>query len=217
MIVMEGSLGVPVAAILLLAGALCSGHARPVRETANAQAIIDLYNPPEVPDKILNQAIRSAASILWTTGVMTIWRPRPGPDACSTDIRRRCALETPEADLRLRIVRSVAPGHPAEMLGYTLPFARTGINATVFFELVKRVAQVEMDNGTVLGLAIVQEIGHVFLRSTKHSPTGIMKSPWTKNDIQHAAARLGEFTVSERSSIHERCTGVQAELYRSRR
>ena len=30
---------------------------------------------------------------------------------------------------------------------------------------------------------------------------GIMKSPWTKADIQHAAARLSEFTALEREAI----------------
>jgi hypothetical protein len=55
----------------------------------------------------------------------------------------------------------------------------------------------EIDTGTVLGLAMAREIGHVLLRSVGHSQAGIMKSPWTKADIQHAAARLSEFTALE--------------------
>lgn len=48
---------------------------------------------------------------------------------------------------------------------------------------------------------MAHEIGHVLLRSASHSQAGIMKSPWTKADLQHAAARLSEFTALQRSAI----------------
>ena len=51
------------------------------------------------------------------------------------------------------------------------------------------------------GLALAHEIGHVLLQSVAHSQAGIMKSPWTKADIQHAAARLSEFDALERGMI----------------
>jgi hypothetical protein len=56
----------------------------------------------------------------------------------------------------------------------------------------------------LLGHAMAHEIGHVLIRTTEHSPDGIMKARWGKADYQRAAMGLLEFTPSQRATIRER-------------
>jgi hypothetical protein len=109
-------------------------------------------------------------------------------------------------DIRLRITGSAPSSLPKSELAFSLPSVHTGTDITIFYDRVKRVSEdVEIDSASVLGLVMAHEIGHMLLRSKKHSPTGIMKSPWTKSDVQHWPALLGEFTSLERS-IMRQCT-----------
>jgi hypothetical protein len=190
------SFGVSVIAVFLTSGVL-----RAVVQCADQAMVIDLINSAGVPARNLEQAKRRASRILITTGTTILWRTNPedvqGPIAGPARAMLNYAV-------RLKIV-SVAPrGVPNRTLAYSLPSVRIGANITIFYDRVERISQdVEIDTGSMLGLVIAHELGHIILRSTKHSPTGIMKSPWAKSDIQHAAARLGEFTFSERSIIRQ--------------
>ena len=187
---MKSSFGASITILLLLRG---------TEQCFDNEVTVDLIDAASLPARYLEQATRSAGRILLTTGTTIYWRRYPG-DLPSSFTGSRAV--SPSYDLRLRIA-SQAPGSlPSRTLAYSLPLVRTGTSVTIFYDRVKRVSkEVEIDSPSILGLVIAHEIGHILLRSTKHSSNGIMRSPWTKSDIQHAAARLAAFTSEERNLI----------------
>ena len=184
-----------------IAALLMSVVLRAAAQCADQQLTIYLIDSAGVPARNLEQATRRAARILITAGTTITWRVNPGnaPGPITGPL-----MKTLNYSVRLRIASSASSNLPNRTLAYALPSVRTGPTVTIFYDRVRRVSQdVEIDSDSVLGLVIAHEIGHTLLRSTRHSPTGIMKSPWSKSDIQHAAARLAEFTSLERSIIRQ--------------
>lgn len=180
---------------------LTSGVLRAAVPCADQPVVIHVINSAGLPARDLEQAKRRAGRILVTTGTTIYWRRNPdgipGPISSPVTI-------TLNSDIGLKIVSSAPRGLQNQSLAYSLPSVRSGTNITIFYDRVRRVSRdVDIDSASVLGLVVAHEIGHMLLRSTEHAPTGIMKSPWTKSDIQHAAARLGGFTSSERSMIRQ--------------
>jgi hypothetical protein len=187
---------VSATAVLMIPGALC-----PAVQCADQVVVIDLINSARLSARNLEHATRRAGGILITAGTAITWRINPGN---VQDPITSPAMTALNYDVRLQIVSSAPSSLPKSELAYSLPSVQIGTTITIFYDRVKRVSQeVEIDSASVLGLVIAHETGHMLLRSTKHSATGIMKSPWTKSDVQHWSARLGEFTSLERSIIRQ--------------
>jgi hypothetical protein len=90
-------------------------------------------------------------------------------------------------------------------LGYSLPDAQSGAQATVFYDRIEALGRLAgISVATLLGHAMAHEIGHVLLGTTEHSSDGIMKARWGKADYQRAAMGFLEFTPSQRAAIKER-------------
>jgi hypothetical protein len=53
----------------------------------------------------------------------------------------------------------------------------------------------------ILGHAIAHEIGHVLLRTSGHSSTGIMRAQWTAEDLRRAARGQLLFTPEQSELI----------------
>jgi hypothetical protein len=102
----------------------------------------------------------------------------------------------------IRIVTDRQTGMPAGPLGFALPFARLGAQATIFSERVERLAAVESLSPVVLlGYAIAHEIGHVLLRSSNHSATGIMRPVWTRSDFHWMICGAFDFNAADSIAI----------------
>ena len=196
-----------VAAISALLN-VCFARADPNPQLEDQQVIVRLYNLADVPARILDEATRHAALVLATAGVMAVWQQGAidAKEAHTVDLSSRQAQKTQNSGfwkhLVLIVVGDAPAGYLPGALGRALPESQIGVNAMIFYDRVERLKQTDdMDLTTVLGLAMAHEIGHVLLRSSAHSQGGIMKSPWTKTDLQHAAARLSKFTESEREAV----------------
>jgi hypothetical protein len=193
-------------------------HSKP--QVAGQKIFVRLYNLAHVSAETLNHATQRATVVLATAGVRAIWQQETNDakEAHSVDLSGAHVWRTQDSALQrylvLAVVRGVAADYLQGALGGAFPEAQTGVNAIIFYDRVECLKQSdEIDIGILLGLAMAHEIGHVLLRSAAHSQAGIMKSPWTKADIQHAAARLGEFTAFERSKLRQRaratCVGCK--------
>jgi hypothetical protein len=55
----------------------------------------------------------------------------------------------------------------------------------------------------VLGCLIAHELGHVLLRSPRHSPFGLMRNPWNPDDMHKARAGHLGFTDDQANSIRD--------------
>ena len=85
-----------------------------------------------------------------------------------------------------------------------------GSQAYVVFERVERFAKTKTDWGhditTTLGLTIAHEIGHLLLRTSTHTVTGLMGAAWGPADAQLAASGRLLFTSREAALIRKGLT-----------
>jgi hypothetical protein len=72
------------------------------------------------------------------------------------------------------------------------------------------IANVRIDKATVLGYAMVHEIGHVLLNQPGHSCDGVMKGKWTVNDIEKMSREWVNFDSRQAAKM-------QAEIRRRTR
>jgi hypothetical protein len=187
---------------------VCFARPNPSSQVADQQITVRLYNLADVRSQTLDQAMHQATLLLATAGVTAVWEQgaADSKEAHTVDLSSRQAQKTQNSGFRKHLVLIVAGNVPAGYLpgalGRAFPESQIGVNAMIFYDRVERLKQTdEMDLTTVLGLAMAHEIGHVLLRSSAHSQGGIMKSPWTKTDVQHAAVRLSKFTALQREAI----------------
>jgi hypothetical protein len=187
---------------------VCFARPNPSSQVADQQITVRLYNLADVRSQTLDQAMHQATLLLATAGVTAVWEQgaADSKEAHTVDLSSRQAQKTQNSGFRkhlvLIVVGNVPAGYLPGALGRAFPESQIGVNAMIFYDRVERLKQTdEMDLTTVLGLAMAHEIGHVLLRSSAHSQGGIMKSPWTKTDVQHAAVRLSKFTALQREAI----------------
>jgi hypothetical protein len=187
---------------------VCFARPNPSSQVADQQITVRLYNLADVRSQTLDQAMHQATLLLATAGVTAVWEQgaADSKEAHTVDLSSRQAQKTQNSGFRKHlvviVVGNVPAGYLPGALGRAFPESQIGVNAMIFYDRVERLKQTdEMDLTTVLGLAMAHEIGHVLLRSSAHSQGGIMKSPWTKTDLQHAAVRLSKFTALQREAI----------------
>lgn len=183
-------------------------HQKP--QFAEKEIIVYLYNLADVSTRTLEHATQHASLVLARAGARPVWHfgAADAIEAHTVDLGigrvRRIKDHGLPKHLVVTLVRGVPESYSRGALGRAFPEAQTGVNAMIFYDRIERLRHSdEIDVGTVLGLAIVHEIGHVLLGSAGHSQAGIMKSPWTPGDVEHAAARLSEFSTFERHAIRE--------------
>ena len=155
---------------------------------------IHLYDLASVPDRTLQRALAEATRLFAGAGIEIAWQPgkADAPEAHMLDLSAAPTAGTEQADERaflvVRIVGDFAPARPG-MLGLSLPNARTGTHVTVIYRRIENLALfVSTAPEAILGHALAHEIGHVLLRSDKHSQTGIMKAVWGNTDYARLAA-----------------------------
>ena len=89
---------------------------------------------------------------------------------------------------------------PGSFLGGT-PMTQEGecvTIASVYYDRIERSARYSSaSTAQILGYAIAHEIGHILLRTTRHSSTGIMIAKWRPTELQHAAQGLLGFTPQQ--------------------
>jgi hypothetical protein len=194
------------------AGLICSGLAY---TQTGASIKIKIYNLADVPFSTLHQATKKAGRILAEAGVETIW------EQCTAKAEDRIAGQSDVSvfqplvpDARDYLVLYVVHGPPNRIypgaLGFALPKARTGAHATTFYDRIKKLSESgDVDLTTMLAYAMTHEIGHVLLKSTEHSPDGIMKARWSRADYQRAVKGWMQFTALQRAAMQE---GVSTRL-----
>ncbi len=93
-------------------------------------------------------------------------------------------------ELRLQLLAHAPPGVSPQTLGYSLPCAAFGIDSTIFIDSCEGVTyQVPASFSKVLAYAMAHELGHVLLRSSEHTQTGLMRAQWDKTAWRRAMVR----------------------------
>jgi hypothetical protein len=181
-------------------------------QAARRPFAIHVYDLADVSARDLHQATKEAGRILATAGVEAVWQfgRAEAPEAHEEDWHFASpGARNQPPDSRNYLVLVLMRDFPAReiptALGFSLPDAKFGFHATIFYDRVERVSKTgELTLAAMLGHAMAHEIGHVLLGTTEHSPSGIMKAHWGKADCQLASMRRMAFSGPEREAIQTR-------------
>ena len=169
-----------VTGLLLALFALTMG----VRVSAEARVAltIRLYNASAVPAPELLAARRAVESTFRDTGVDLIVR-LCGRPASAEDPVGPCNENLKPREVVVRVID--APAFSATLhaetcgMAYLVRDTDRGWLATVFSDRIGgAAARVGVDSGTLLGLVIAHEVGHLLLGSGYHGWSGVMQADW---------------------------------------
>lgn len=171
---------------------------------AETEVRISLYNLAGVPGKDLGQAEQLATQIFAESGVKMNWTAEllSRPSLLISDFTASrtgiCDQSLTTTELIVQILHKAPNGFSPAALGFALPCARRGVQVTIYLDRVEKVSgQTSASLYRVLGYAISHEIGHVLLRSNRHTPQGLMRGVWDSHDWQRAAVSTFSFTSEE--------------------
>jgi hypothetical protein len=167
--------------------------------SAKQQGQIRVFNLAHVPKSALLRAEAEVTRVFAAADIDVHWTEGAPDDSTSliTDFSANnfsptggCQVAGHSHELRLRLTPRAPHGVMPGMLGFSLPCAKFGIDSTVFIDHCERVTyQTPIPFGIVLAYAMAHELGHVLLRSTEHSQTGLMRAVWDKNAWVRATVR----------------------------
>lgn len=166
---------------------------------ASAGVQVRMFNVARVFQKDLVRAEAEASRIFTETGIELRWTEGRVDDtsALIQDFSDNhssaggCRGELNASELRVQLLPRSPRGVPAGTLGFSLPCARFGVDSTIYIEQCEAVTSnyhMLVGFSKVLGHVIAHELGHVLLRSSEHSASGLMRAHW---DV-HAWVRAAE-------------------------
>ena len=183
------ALGSSAVLVLLLAATI------PVRASADSPLTLTvrLYNTSGIPTPEFVSARRAAESMFRDTGLNVIFRPC-GRQSSEEDRIDACSEPLTAAEVVVRIIDAPAfnPALHPEAFGvaYVVPETNRGWLATVFSDRIAGAAsRVGVESGTLLGLVIAHEVGHLLLGIGYHGEFGIMRADWPERLLASAAER----------------------------
>ena len=181
--------------ITLLVGTARNSTARrdPGTRAADLKMSVRVYDYVQVPDAVAN-AEEVATRIFRQAGIEVVWYDcvnpvpkRPGVSSCSGE------LGPTEVVLRIVPLIRVSPGAGHDAAGFAV-----GPYATVSFAGLMDLARNYSAPGfVILGRAMAHEIGHVLLRTSGHSPEGIMRAHWGGTELKVVATNDMFFTTDQ--------------------
>ena len=161
-----------------------------------------------MPKRMLRSAADTARRIFLAAGVETVWLDCGARNA--EDVRdQRCLEKSGATDIQLRILRkrqAKTLGLSRAALGYALiPPQGHGSIANLFFHRVEEIARwTGVDRAHVFGHIMAHEVGHLLLDQGGHSPKGMMRSAWDRDDLLRPAAVSLRFTPKEAERIRRK-------------
>ena len=176
-------------------------------ESYSLKITVRVSNYAQVLPETWSSAEKVTTRILDRTGIEVRWLD------CSLSSEgeytlSHCKQPLRPTDLILRLV-PVSRATQAHLGDATLgiaaqPEKATPASASVFYDRVEELARGGYaSKSVILGCAIAHELGHLLLGSHSHSPMGLMRAKWSRQDLRHA--NLGEllFRRHEAMSIRQ--------------
>jgi hypothetical protein len=147
---------------------------------------VRVFNYAEIPPEALARAEREVIRIFSTTGIQAHWLNCPLSPTTAHNAAI-CPGSWLWTDLLLRVIPLATADRGNNALGFALPSSEGGIVAVIFYDRVEELTKAGVAGaGQILGYAVAHEIGHLLLGSIIHSCTGIMSSPWSREDVKLA-------------------------------
>jgi hypothetical protein len=165
------------------------------------------YNLAGIKDRELVQTHREVERIFQKVGIAIRWeRGRSAePEAHQVNLSTRdwSAAKLPIPDrINVLILSNKQIGFAVHSLGNAFPFARS-VQARVFSDNVCQTAfEFQVRPELLLGYVIAHELGHVLLRSERHS-FGIMRASWVVWDYEQMRRGALNFTVADKAVLRQ--------------
>ncbi len=154
---------------------------------------VQVYNYAQVSNQTLTQAELEAAGIFQAAGVEIAWTN------CKLPEDPQCAGYLDPIHLGVRLLPDIpiALGDSNRTMGLAV-----GNLASVSLRRVREeAAAFEVSVPAVLGPALAHEIGHLLSVSHGHSPSGIMRAHWRREDYERAPRGAFKFTPQQAQLI----------------
>ena len=164
------------------------------------RVMVKVYNGINLSSGELSRAEREAAKIFQFAGIQLTWTA----GVLGPDVNDNTPSETwNTAFLQLRIwTRAMVGKKPlgSETLGLCISLENG--DALVLADAIrKRAAFGTTDPTDLLGLAMAHELGHLLLRSARHSVTGIMRARWSERQLRDDDRGYLRFTPREAETM----------------
>ena len=150
---------------------------------------------------VLFPARAHASRILGQLGVHVFWA---GPNEQAVELQGdQCAGPTVDVrDIEIQLLdRTPVRDHP-DALGYSLPFAKSGVRVVIFYDRVA--AWTQKPSPELLGHVIAHEVGHMLMGTFSHAATGLMRAHWTGGEMSELQHHPLHFTASDMDFIGRR-------------
>ena len=169
-----------------------------------AEMTVAVFNDADISPEIVAGAEKTAGKIFLEAGIRTVWL-NCGDLTEQVDHESPCRKVPLNQRFDVRIVRN-SHGLRSSVLGIAfLSDAGAGRQADVFYDGVARIrGESNIDAATILGHVTAHEIGHLLLGANSHSPSGLMRASWTRDELITASQGGLLFTKSQSERMKAR-------------
>jgi hypothetical protein len=185
--------------ILLIAAFFGAGNVEAKSKKQTDSIIVGISNIAGMPESVLEQAEKVAATVLEDAGIIPAWAACPKPGEKLADYP-----SCPKSFGINRIL--VKMGHPFERkdgfkesnFGMVM-----GSQVIIVFAQVDEAArQAQIHTASALGMIMAHEIGHILLGDNSHAKTGIMRPQWKPQEFVQGSPAYCQFTSVQAGKIH---------------
>jgi hypothetical protein len=171
---------------VLLAGLLAAALNAGARDPKPADLILYAEGDSIVSATVYQTARATVSWMFLRVGVRVVWRAgKP----------RRDGRPGNPLTIQARFTREAPDGIGPAALAYASPFAGGGVAITILYDRVRHVAREPGFESRLLAHVLAHEIGHVLQISNRHSPAGVMKAHWSREDYEAMGRLPLEFTL----------------------
>lgn len=161
--------------------------------------IVGISNIVGMPEDVLEQSEKVAATVMEDAGVIPIWAACPKPGEKLTDYP-----SCPKSfDVNSILVKM---GHPFERkdgLKESNFGMAVGSQVIIVFSQVDQAArQAQIHTASALGMIMAHEVGHILLGDNSHAKTGIMRPQWNPKEFVQGSPAYCQFTSEQTEKIH---------------
>ena len=155
---------------------------------------VRVHNYAQVSSEIMTPAEVAATEILGTAGVKITWT-NCDPAQANLGDAAECNQFLGPTNLGVRILPyfGVIPGTSKRTMG----FAVGDLASISFLRVKEEAAEFGVQPDEVLGPALAHELGHLLLGQRGHSPKGIMRARWQREDYDRAPLGAFRFTLEQ--------------------
>lgn len=183
----------------------CFAQDAPATESSRPKLSISVHNYADVPAELVLAAEEEAHRIFEQAGLETVWLN------CSPKLENTqpagCYI-TDRTHLVLKLQRHAVSKQVrdrTDVLGIaTLDEKGVGYHGYVFYDRVQELAEARKLSHRLLGDVLAHELGHLLLRSTAHSISGLMSGQWSGEGLRRVSEGAMFFTPSESRVMRDR-------------